>query len=70
MKNIKSMKKMNVICMGIKTYRNTENLWKMYILAPAVLEKIHKNIPWMNDLYDKHEFYTLYFELYNKDKDI
>ena len=39
------MKKMNVICMSVKIYKNKENLWKMYILTPAVLEKIHKNIP-------------------------
>ena len=42
----------------------------MHIFSIGVLEKVHKNIPWMNELYNKHEFYTLYFELYNKDKDI
>lgn len=64
------MKKMNTIHISVNIYKNMKNLCKMHIFSIGVLEKVHKNIPWMNGLYNKHEFYTLYFKLYNRDKDI
>ena len=42
----------------------------MYIFILIVLDKIHIIIASANRKNEKHEFYTLYFKIYNKVKDI